>query len=115
VSIFPVSWLGTQLRDGCRCNPRTGATGYIGGDALYTLVKAHPDWEISALVRSKEKGNMVTSQHPSVRLVHGDLDSAQLLEEEAAKADIVFRMAIPSELLSCWLFILGLDDLQSEN
>jgi hypothetical protein len=68
---------------------------------------------VSALVRSKEKGNLVTSQHPSVRLVYGDLDSAQLLEEETAKADIVFRTAIPSELLvgfNVWIGRLESED-----
>lgn len=32
----------------------TGATGYIGGDALYALYKKHSDYEIAVLVRSGE-------------------------------------------------------------
>ncbi|KAL1956246.1 hypothetical protein VTO42DRAFT_7506 [Malbranchea cinnamomea] len=71
----------------------TGATGYIGGDSLYAVAQAHPDWEITVLVRTKEKGELVTKQHPSVKLVYGDLDSAELLENEAAKADIVYHFA----------------------
>jgi hypothetical protein len=29
----------------------TGATGYIGGDVLYAIAKAHPDLEITAMVK----------------------------------------------------------------
>ncbi|KAK2801813.1 hypothetical protein FQN50_007558 [Emmonsiellopsis sp. PD_5] len=72
----------------------TGATGYIGGDGLYAIAQAHPDWEITALVRTKEKGEEVARQYPSVTLVYGDLDSADLLEREAAKADIIYRKLV---------------------
>lgn len=69
----------------------TGSTGYIGGDALYALVEAHPDYDVTILVRNSEKGALIASKYPSVKLVYGDLDSATLLEEEAKKADIVLR------------------------
>ncbi|OCL13479.1 NAD dependent epimerase/dehydratase family protein [Glonium stellatum] len=71
----------------------TGATGYIGGDALYVIANAHPEYEITALVRNSDKGAKVASQYPSIRLVYGDLDSTALLTEEAAKADIVCHWA----------------------
>ncbi|KOS44563.1 hypothetical protein ACN38_g4514 [Penicillium nordicum] len=71
----------------------TGATGYIGGDWLYIAANAHPDWELSALVRSKEKAAVLSSKYPKIRIVHGDLDSFDLLEEEVRKADIVFHFA----------------------
>ena len=69
----------------------TGATGYIGGDALRHLVQAHPDYDITCLVRNSDKGAQVASQYSRIKLVYGDLDSAELLEEEAKKADIVLR------------------------
>lgn len=69
----------------------TGATGYIGGDALYTIVKAHPEYEIVALVRNSEKGAIVAAEYSSVKLVYGDLDSIELIEEQAREADIVCR------------------------
>lgn len=72
----------------------TGATGYIGGDWLYIAANAHPDWELSVLVRSKEKAAVLSAQYPQIRVVHGDLDSYGLLEEEVKNADIVFRMSI---------------------
>ena len=70
----------------------SGATGYIGGDALFHLVEAHPDFEVACLVRNSEKGAQVASLFAKVRLVYGDLASEQLLEEEARKADIVLRL-----------------------
>jgi len=72
---------------------RTGATGYIGGDALVEIVQAHPDWEenITAAVRNSEKGAQVAAVFPKVKLVYGDLDSTAMIEEEASKADIVYR------------------------
>jgi uncharacterized protein YbjT (DUF2867 family) len=34
----------------------TGATGYIGGDALEEIITAHPDWHYTLLVRDSDKG-----------------------------------------------------------
>jgi N-acetyl-gamma-glutamylphosphate reductase len=70
---------------------RTGVTGYIAGDALYALHYAHPDYEYAALVRTREKGNIVQKAYPNVRVVLGGLDDAEILKTEAAKADIVLR------------------------
>ncbi|KAI9731767.1 MAG: hypothetical protein M1834_004556 [Cirrosporium novae-zelandiae] len=73
----------------------TGATGYIGGDALYALLKAHPEAEsdITALVRNSDKGALIAAKYPKINLVYGDLNSADLLEEEAKKADAIFHFA----------------------
>ncbi|XDG08364.1 hypothetical protein ABKA04_007979 [Annulohypoxylon sp. FPYF3050] len=71
----------------------TGATGYIGGDALYSLVKAHPDFEYTLLVRNEERGKPVAAAYPKARLVYGTLDSADVIEKEAAAADIVVHTA----------------------
>ena len=57
---------------------RTGATGYIGGDALYKLAETHPEYEIACLVRNSDKGAQVASQFVNVRLVYGDLASEQV-------------------------------------
>lgn len=69
----------------------TGATGYIAGDALDALYQAHPNYEYSCLVRTKDKGEKVTFAYPKVRIVLGGLDDSELIEEEAAKADVVLR------------------------
>ncbi|KAJ5177029.1 uncharacterized protein N7482_002906 [Penicillium canariense] len=71
----------------------TGATGYIGGEGLYTIAHAHPDWQLSALVRSKEKAAQLSSKYPQIRVVLGDLDSVDIIAEEVKNADIVFNFA----------------------
>ncbi|KAI2614881.1 NAD(P)-binding protein [Hypoxylon sp. NC1633] len=71
----------------------TGATGYIGGDALYALVKAHPDFEYSLLVRNEERGKPVAAAYPKARLVYGSLEDVDVIEKEAAAADIVVHTA----------------------
>lgn len=73
------------------CLLRTGVTGYIGGDGLYAIANAHPDWELSALVRNKDKAAQLTNKYPKIRVVQGDLDSSDIIEEEVKNADIVFR------------------------
>ncbi|KAH6975853.1 hypothetical protein EDB80DRAFT_740382 [Ilyonectria destructans] len=71
----------------------TGATGYIGGDALHAIKTAHPDYDITALVRSKEKGEVVRSKYQDIRLVYGTLDDFDLLADEASKADVTCHLA----------------------
>ncbi|TVY33380.1 Uncharacterized protein LSUB1_G007852, partial [Lachnellula subtilissima] len=75
----------------------TGVTGYIGGDALYALEKAHPEYEYTALVRNPDKGAPVASVYPNIRLVYGTLDDVELLEKESASADIVLHTADSSD------------------
>ncbi|KAF6239815.1 hypothetical protein HO173_002361 [Letharia columbiana] len=70
-----------------------GATGYIGGDALYALVQTHPEYEIACLVRNSDKGAQVASQYVKARLVYGTLDDGDILGQEAKKADIVLNCA----------------------
>lgn len=70
-----------------------GATGYIGGDALYALVHAHPEYEIACLVRNSDKGAQVASQYAKARLVYGNLDDGHILGREAEKADVVLNCA----------------------
>ena len=71
----------------------TGATGYIGGEVLYTLVQAHPDWPITAIVRNSDKGAKVAAAYPSVKLVYGDLEAADEIKKAATTADIVLNVA----------------------
>ena len=58
---------------------------------MYAIVQKHPEFEISCLVRNSDKGAQIASQYSRVRLVYGELDSVDILEEEARKADIVIR------------------------
>ncbi|KAG9202653.1 hypothetical protein G6514_004145 [Epicoccum nigrum] len=65
----------------------TGATGYIGGSVLATLVTAHPDWTFTALLRRAPPS--FSTVYPSVRILHGDYDSVSTLAAAAQDADIV--------------------------
>ncbi|RDW56722.1 hypothetical protein BP6252_14015 [Coleophoma cylindrospora] len=78
----------------------TGATGYVGGDALYHLSSAPANYDISALVRDSEKASVVQAAFPHIRVVQGDLDDANLIEEEAKKADIVLNLAATNHVTS---------------
>lgn len=69
----------------------TGATGYIGGDALYHLHGKRPDFEFALLIRSEEKAKKVLASYPKARAVIGGLDDSETIEREAAWADIVIR------------------------
>ncbi|KAI9727383.1 MAG: hypothetical protein M1834_008454 [Cirrosporium novae-zelandiae] len=75
----------------------TGATGYIGGDALHAIYTQHPGYSYTALVRTEEKGRQVKALYPSIRLVYGDLNDSSLLKEECSKADIVIHTADSSD------------------
>jgi N-acetyl-gamma-glutamylphosphate reductase len=65
---------------------------------LFAITSAHPDWQISALIRSQEKAAQVASKYPHIRIVIGDLDSSDLIEKEVQDADIVFSMSTYSSL-----------------
>ncbi|KAF2120563.1 hypothetical protein BDV96DRAFT_538759 [Lophiotrema nucula] len=75
----------------------TGTTGYIGGEILNVLYNKHPDYQYTALVRTKSKGEQVTKAFPEVKIVLGDLDDSEILEKEAASANIVIHCADASD------------------
>ncbi|KAI1827908.1 nucleoside-diphosphate-sugar epimerase [Xylaria intraflava] len=75
----------------------TGATGYIGGEALYSVLRAHPDFEFTLLVRNEEKAKLVSAQYPTVKFVYGNLDDSAVIEKAAAAADIVIHTADSSD------------------
>lgn len=86
----------------------TGATGYIGGEVLYALTHAFPSLSITALVRNSTKGATVASQYPKIRLVYGDLSSAELIAAEAQAADIVVHTANCDDEASARAIIQGM-------
>ena len=57
---------------------------------------------MSVLVRNKDKGAKLAREYPQVRVVHGDLDSADVIEQEVKNADIVYRMYYSCKVLPCW-------------
>ncbi|KAL1608436.1 hypothetical protein SLS60_003378 [Paraconiothyrium brasiliense] len=91
----------------------TGATGYIGGDALCTIANTYPDLDITALVRNSDKGAKIASQYAKVKLVYGDLDNAELLTTEAAKADIIVHTAHADHQGAATAIVAGLAQRQT--
>lgn len=55
------------------------------------MEKHASDYEVSCLVRNSDKGAQVASRWANIRLVYGDLESSDILEEEAKRADVVLR------------------------
>ena len=56
---------------------------------MFAISTAHPDYEISCLVRNSEKGAEVASQYAKIKLVYGTLDNIDVLKQEAKHADVV--------------------------
>ncbi|KAF2225133.1 nucleoside-diphosphate-sugar epimerase [Elsinoe ampelina] len=86
----------------------TGATGYIGGDALHALLSLHPDFSYTALVRSGPRAVSLAATHPTLRLVYGDLSSTSLITSEARAADIVLHLADADDVSSARAIAEGL-------
>ncbi|KAK2733303.1 hypothetical protein CKAH01_08437 [Colletotrichum kahawae] len=70
-------------------------TGYIGGDAFHALYEKHPDYEYALLVRSEKRAAPVKKAYTNanVRIVVGTLTDSDIIEKEAAAADIVVHTA----------------------
>lgn len=69
-----------------------GATGYIGGHTLQLITNKHPEWDITALVRTEFQAKILKKQIPSILAVPGSLEDLDLVARLAAEADIVLRM-----------------------
>ncbi|KAK4241546.1 hypothetical protein C8A03DRAFT_30270 [Achaetomium macrosporum] len=77
----------------------TGVTGYIGGDAFHALYEAHPDFDYTLLVRTKERAEIVRETYRNadkVKVLYpGDVGPSvsfiDVLEDQARKADIVLH------------------------
>ncbi|TPR11773.1 hypothetical protein CAN33_0050390 [Aspergillus niger] len=71
----------------------TGASGYIGGDLLSVLVSKYPDLHYRLLVRSRDSGQKIKAQYPTVEIIQGSLDDSETLVAESARADIIIHTA----------------------
>ncbi|KAF1986696.1 NAD(P)-binding protein [Aulographum hederae CBS 113979] len=70
----------------------TGALGYIGGTFLTVLKRSQPSILVRALVRDSAQADILSSFYGwTVTPVIGSLDDFSLLQQEAAKADIVIQ------------------------
>ncbi|KAE9393617.1 NAD(P)-binding protein [Gymnopus androsaceus JB14] len=77
-----------------------GATGYVGGQVLVSLSTDFPTFPIRTLARNLSPGktDQLKSLHPKVETVEGSLTDVSLIEEEAAKADIVINVAVAGDI-----------------
>ncbi|KAK4663574.1 hypothetical protein QC763_609630 [Podospora pseudopauciseta] len=65
------------------------APRYIGGSVLAALVKQHPEYDITVLLRNVP--DTFTSQYSNVKILRGDFDDTALIADTASKADIVIH------------------------
>lgn len=72
-----------------------GASGYIGGEALYQLSRSSlaSEFTITCLNRDSAKGDRIRQLYPNVRIIQGDLDAIDLIKREATSADVVLQLA----------------------
>ncbi|KAK4892309.1 hypothetical protein LTR27_009143 [Elasticomyces elasticus] len=84
----------------------TGGTGYIGGTVLDTVVKQHPEYEVTVLLRNEPE--KFSKLYPNVKVVNGDYDSTDLISETAAKANIVIHCGNSDHEPSIKALIAGL-------
>ncbi|KAF8216551.1 NAD(P)-binding protein [Mycena galopus ATCC 62051] len=66
-----------------------GSTGYIGGTVLDTIVKEHPEYEITALLRNVPEN--FSKLYPNVHILRGDYDNADVITEASSKSNIVIH------------------------
>jgi nucleoside-diphosphate-sugar epimerase len=78
----------------------TGVSGFVGGQLGQTLSLKHPEFEMTALVRTEEQAQKVQARWSHIRTVVGDLDSHDLLVREAAASDVVLRTYLLAKLLN---------------
>lgn len=71
----------------------TGVSGYIGGTVFETLVSSFPNYDYAVLVRGDSSAKKIQEKYPFARIVRGDLDSLDLIQNEAAASDIVVNVA----------------------
>ncbi|KAJ5635347.1 uncharacterized protein N7484_008660 [Penicillium longicatenatum] len=75
----------------------TGTTGYLGGTTLNLLSKTFPDAIYSALVRTSQQAEAVTTAYPTVTPILGDISSDDVVTAAARAADIVIDIAGDNE------------------
>ncbi|OAA56798.1 NAD(P)-binding domain protein [Cordyceps fumosorosea ARSEF 2679] len=84
----------------------TAGTGYVGGSVLDALTKRHPEYAITALLRSVPED--FAALYPNVRVIQGTFDDTKLIEDTAAENDIVIHGGKPKHLPSLTAQISGL-------
>ncbi|KAJ5814178.1 uncharacterized protein N7503_000928 [Penicillium pulvis] len=95
----------------------TGATGYIGGTVLSTLLSSTNEMvkasKLSAIVRKQSQADLLSEKGVNAILFDG-LDDLQALRKAASEHDIVINVAITYHTASAEALLRGLDDRQKK-
>ncbi|SPO01202.1 related to NAD dependent epimerase/dehydratase family protein [Cephalotrichum gorgonifer] len=95
----------------------TGATGYIGGSVLSTLLRSSSPHiqgsKFSALVRKQEQADIL-KQHGVEGIVFSGLDDTEFVRKVASDHDVVIHTASSQHTAAAEAIILGLADRQKQ-
>ncbi|KAL4819597.1 hypothetical protein BDW67DRAFT_173426 [Aspergillus spinulosporus] len=90
----------------------TGASGYVGGDLLYALLSAHPDWEnsITLLLRNTSYATTLKSAYPKINLLFAGHEDKAAIAKAVAEHDLVLHFALSADHLpSAEAIVTGLE------
>ena len=73
-----------------------GATGYQGSTLVHNLLAHTGKYEVTALVRTEQKG--ADLRELGCKTIVGDLSTTSALQQGAQNADVVFSLASADEL-----------------
>lgn len=90
----------------------TGATGYIGGDLLTELLKRPSDFEITVLIRGKDRAS--TFEKLGAKVIVGSQEDYDLLAKAASQVDVVIHTSDSSNTSISKAFLEGLVDGKSK-
>ncbi|QRW07223.1 NAD(P)H-binding family protein [Ceratobasidium sp. AG-Ba] len=86
-----------------------GATGYVGGPLLTSLLNTYPSATVTALVRKPEAGQAIKALSPNrIAIVQGSHSDLELIEDESTKSDLVINAADSDDLPLTKAIISGL-------
>jgi nucleoside-diphosphate-sugar epimerase len=67
-------------------------TGFVGGTTFSILHETQPEYDYTLYTRNQDRAKVIAENFPDVKFVYGDLDSVDVIEKAASKADVVVRM-----------------------
>ncbi|KAF9042759.1 NAD(P)-binding protein [Hymenopellis radicata] len=88
----------------------TGATGFVGGTTLATLLTRGGDVQITCLVRGQERAATIEKKFPGVRAIVADLDDINVVKEAASNADVILHTANADHPKGAQALVDGLEE-----
>lgn len=84
-----------------------GATGFVGGDLIAQLSSQHPEYEVSALVRTQAQASALQTKFPTIRTVIGTFESRDTPLQEAKDTDVIIQAADADNELVTYTLLEG--------